>query len=336
MSIFEALESGGVPRAFFYSEESSGLRAIVVLDDLRAGPAAGGARTKRYPSEEHALADAMTLARAMTLKCALGGLSAGGGKCVVMEHDGLDRPRAFEALGAHIERLHGQFRTAGDLGTTSADLAAMSRSTQYVHLAEASLVGAVARGLLRCVEVCASRRGVDVRGLRIGVEGAGNIGAAVARALRSAGAHVIISDLDVSKAEAVGVEVRSPSGLRAERLDIYAPCAVGGVIDAEYARTLDAWAVCGAANNVLASREAGAILRARGVIFVPDVIASAGAVIDGVGETVMGMNDRGPLIDALGPTCRAVLELADIDGTTETEAAQTIAALRMGAIAGSR
>src|SRR5687768_6857409 len=94
----------------FITHPPSGLRAFLVLDSLELGPAAGGVRTRRYPSAESALTDALELARAMTLKCALAGLDAGGGKCVVMDHDGLDRPRAFEYLGRRIEALRGAFR----------------------------------------------------------------------------------------------------------------------------------------------------------------------------------------------------------------------------------
>ncbi|HLM76174.1 MAG TPA: Glu/Leu/Phe/Val dehydrogenase dimerization domain-containing protein, partial [Polyangiaceae bacterium] len=173
----------------FITDPPSGLRAFLVLDSLALGPAAGGVRTRRYPSAESALRDALDLARAMTLKCALAGLDAGGGKCVVMDHEGLDRPRAFEHLGRRIEALRGAFRTAGDLGTTKEDLEAMARGTRYVYLDERGLTSAVARGMLRCIEACAAERGrKDVAGMRVAIQGAGSIGSAVAEALSNEGA----------------------------------------------------------------------------------------------------------------------------------------------------
>jgi Glu/Leu/Phe/Val dehydrogenase, dimerisation domain len=141
----------------------------------------------RYPSARDALNDALRLARAMTLKCSLAGLDAGGGKAVVLVHDGLQREAAFTRLGQIIEELGGMFRTAGDLGTTAADLEAMARSSRYVHTDERHLAAAVGRGILRCIEACAAVRGVAPRELVVGIQGVGSIGASTAHALAEAG-----------------------------------------------------------------------------------------------------------------------------------------------------
>jgi leucine dehydrogenase len=109
-----------VDRVVLWRDAASGLEAILVIDDVTLGPAAGGVRTRAYRSPEDALADAAALARAMTVKCALAGLPTGGGKCVVLDHAGLDRARGFRVLGERIAELGGLFRTAGDLGTTAA------------------------------------------------------------------------------------------------------------------------------------------------------------------------------------------------------------------------
>jgi glutamate dehydrogenase/leucine dehydrogenase len=151
-SLSEQLVRSGAQHLVLWRDAASGLEAVLVLDDLTRGPAAGGIRTWRYPSLEHAAADALRLARAMTLKCALAGLDAGGGKAVVLDHPGLDRARAFDVIGERVESLRGLFRTAGDLGTTAADLEVVARRTRYVHLGERDLAAAVARGLLRAVE----------------------------------------------------------------------------------------------------------------------------------------------------------------------------------------
>jgi leucine dehydrogenase len=139
-------------------DRASGLRAAIVIDTTTLGPAAGGVRTRAYASWDDAVADARALARAMTRKCALAGLDAGGGKAVVWDHGAWDREAGFARLGEAIESLGGAFRTAGDLGTTAADLAVMARRCQYVHTDEADLTGAVARGLAGCVEACLARR----------------------------------------------------------------------------------------------------------------------------------------------------------------------------------
>lgn len=119
--LFKILEQYQVERCFAFNHNQSGLRAFLIIDNLVLGPAAGGIRTLPYASPEEALEDAIKLARAMTIKCALAGLDAGGGKAVVLEHKDLRRKEAFEELGRRVQELGGIFRTAGDLGTTKAD-----------------------------------------------------------------------------------------------------------------------------------------------------------------------------------------------------------------------
>jgi leucine dehydrogenase len=333
--LFDLLDREGVERCVFWRDESCGLRAVLVIDSTTLGPAAGGVRTRSYDSVAAAVGDAAALARAMTIKCALGGLAAGGAKAVVMDHPGLDRPRAFERLGELISELGGLFRTAGDLGTTAADLQAMARRCQYVHTDEGNLAASVARGLVACVSACAARRGHELSELAVAVQGAGSIGAAVARAVSAAGCSVIIADLDHGRAEAVadeiGAVVVDAADIFTEPADVVAPCAIGGVIDAEVARSLEAWAVCGAANNILAADDVAELLRERDVLLVPDVIASAGAVIDGIGASVMGLADRAPLINALGSTAARVLEESARSARSTVVVARELAAARIAA-----
>jgi len=334
LDLFSKLSELGAPRAFFFSDPASGLRCVLVIDDVRLGPAAGGVRTRAYASVETALEDAASLARSMTLKCALGGLDAGGAKAVVMNHPGLDRKRAFRVLGRRVQELAGLFRTAGDLGTTADDLQQMALETEYVHTDEGGLAESVARGHLRCVEALAARRGREVAGLRVAVQGVGAVGAAVTRALVHAGAEVRVADLEPSRvcalAQELAVEVVSdPAALLMADVDVLAPCAVGQVIDTALAGRIHAWGVCGAANGVLASEDAGRVLHERGVLLVPDVVASAGAVVDGIGRSVMELEDRRPLIDQLGVLAGRILERSEIEDRPSTEVAEALAHERL-------
>jgi leucine dehydrogenase len=288
---------------------ASGLKAFIVLDSERGGVAVGGVRTRAYADEAAACADAEALARAMSEKCVLAGLPTGGGKCVVMDHPGLDRPAAFAALGRAVEALGGRFRTAGDLGTTAADLAVMARHTSYVH-DEPGLAEAVARGHLACMRALG-----EVAGLTVAVQGAGAIGAAVARELVRAGATVLVADVDPDRAALIaGATAVDPADILLREVEIIAPCAAGGVIDLELVARLGCDAICGAANNILVDDAVAEALLARRIKVVPDVVASAGAVIEGIGRSVMGLADRGPMIDALGDTARAILEEAERTG----------------------
>ena len=300
-------------------DEGIGLTAYLVLDSLALGPAAGGVRTMAYADEADAALDACRLARAMTYKCALGGLDAGGGKIVVIDRPGLDRSAAFAALGRRVDALRGDFRTAGDLGTTDLDLAAMAAQTRYVHTDTRNLAGAVGRGVLRCAEACADVAGrPGLSGICAAVQGCGDIGAAVAEAFVRAGVGVRVADVDEGRARALaarlGVEVVSVSDVLYEDVDLLAPCALGAVISAETATRIRAWAVCGGANNICTDDAAHEALHRREILFVPDLISSAGAVVEGIGRTVMGLEDRRDLIDALRHTACLVLEDARADG----------------------
>lgn len=311
---FEVL--GDSPRAFFFKDEPSGLRAVLCVDDLRLGPAAGGVRTWTYESTEAAIADARRLSRAMSIKCALAGLAAGGAKTVISAGHLVHRERAFEVLGERIDELQGMYRCAGDLGTSDVDLEAMARKTSYVHTNSADLSASVARGTIRCLEALAEARGRQLKGLRVAVQGCGSIGTAVATALGADGAELFVADLDAERAErcsaATGARVLSANAILRADVDVLVPCATGHVITEDLARQTPAFGVCGAANNALATPHVASILADRGVHHVPDVLASAGAVIDGIGETVMNLDVAGreALIDGLKATTALLLKRA--------------------------
>ena len=272
----------------------------------------------------------------MTLKCALAGLDAGGGKTVVIDHDGLDRPKAFERLGERVEELGGLLRTAGDLGTRGADLDALARRTQYVHLDEPGLTAAVVRGLVGCIDACIAVRGASgPKGLRIAVQGCGLVGEAVARGLHAAGARLTVADIDAKRvrrlAADLDAEICDPGDVLCADVDIVAPCAIGGVLTSEVAREMRAWAVCGAANNILADPSVAKLLRERDILHVPDIIASAGAVVEGIGASVMKLPVRISLIDQLGVTAREVLEEAQRTATPPIDVAEARARRRIAA-----
>ncbi|ACY17898.1 Glu/Leu/Phe/Val dehydrogenase dimerization domain-containing protein [Haliangium ochraceum] len=333
-NIFSQLQAHDTARCFLFSDPASGLRAVVVIDDLTLGPAAGGTRTHAYPSLDHALADAAALARAMTIKCALAEIPAGGAKAVIIDHPGLRRVRAFARFGTFVEELGGIFRTAGDLGTTRDDLANMAEYTRYVTIDESGLAQATARSVLRGIEACADVAGRgDVSGLRVAVQGCGMIGRAVAEALAAAGARLMVADLDEARARAVaertGAEWVAADDILAAECDVLSPCALGGVLTGAVADGIRAWAVCGAANNQLGERVAEQRLRERRILFVPDVIASAGAVVHGILREHSSTRDTGRPIDRLGDIARQVLAQSLEDDASPTELTHELARARL-------
>jgi len=277
-------EGANFERMIAVQDHASGLRALIVVHSRVCGPAFGGIRRRVYPDEQSALRDAARLAASMTAKCALAGLPAGGAKCVILDHAGLDRPLAYAALGRAVEEMGGHYICGPDVGTGERELDALRGSTTHVNpsgndagAATASGVLAGLRGLLRV-----TRGSEDVGGLSYFVQGLGSVGLAVAGRLRAAGAVVHGYDPreDACRAAiALGVQVTDASR---SRCDVFMPCAMGDAIDSSVAKTAQWGAVCGSANNQLGDNEVGDILHARGIAWAPDVVVSAGAVIEGV------------------------------------------------------
>ncbi len=302
-------------RTFHFRDAETGLFAVLCIDSTALGPAAGGIRTWTYASEEQGIADAHRLASAMSRKCALGGLAAGGAKTVVFADRLKDRHGAFAKLARFIEELNGLYHCAGDLGTTASDLEIMAQHCRYVHQDEGRLAEAVAQGHEACLEALLSRRSRAFEGLRVAVQGCGAIGAAIARRLKARGASLILADIDAGAVSSLANELKADTCSSDEILfveaDIVAPCAIGGVIDAKGASALRAWGICGGANNILHGPDAADALLANDIAFVPDELSSAGAVIDGIARSVMKVEGPSPLIDGLRQTCLEVLEAAE-------------------------
>lgn len=332
-AVLELLEQHEVERLLTFTDSASGLRAFLAIHDTTLGPACGGIRTASYPDARAAIADAVDLARTMTLKCSIAGLPAGGGKMVVMAPGNLDRARAFGVLGERVEELGGHFLTAGDLGTHGTDLRVMAARTRYVRTDESDLLDAAGQGLRACMLACARAAGRDsISGLRVAIQGCGAIGRAVAHALDEAGAQLVVADIDREAATRVaaetGAEIVPPEDLLQADVDVLSPCARGGVLDEQTIEHVRAWAICGAANNILARPELAHALAARDILFVPDMLSSAGAVIHGVCDFT-GNADAQVLIAELGATTRAVLDEAASSDRTSVQIAEERARRRI-------
>jgi len=265
---------------------------FMALHDSTLGPAAGGTRMRAYPDAAAALEDAMRLAEGMTEKWAILGLPYGGGKTVIAP----DRPltgAAREAFllryGRLLETLHGGFQTGEDLGTTPADMGVVARASKYVHGIGAD--GATldpgpftARGVLRSIEAALEANGDGaLRGRSVLVQGVGDVGAPLARLLAEAGARVLVCDLDEARGGALADEIgadRVPvDAALAAPCDVFAPCAIGAVLNRETIPRLACRAVCGSANNQLERPEDADLLHQRGILYAPDYIANSGGAI---------------------------------------------------------
>jgi leucine dehydrogenase len=322
----------------FAADEATGLRAIIAVHDTGLGPALGGCRAWGYASEGEAIADALRLSRGMSYKAALAGLPLGGGKAVLWTAP--DRPKTpamMRALGRAVDRLGGRYVTAEDVGTTVADMDEVARETRFV----AGHAGAAgdpsphtARGVFLCLQAAVRHRlGRDLDGVHVAIKGLGSVGGALARMLHEAGARLTVADLDPRRVAAVraafAADAVAVEAIATAEADVFAPCALGGDLDARTIAGLRAGIVCGAANNQLATPEDGRRLARRGVLYCPDYLVNAGGLIHVARHSLALDGDAvAAKIDDLPETLRNILERAAREGATPGAVADRIARAR--------
>ncbi|WP_372885831.1 Glu/Leu/Phe/Val dehydrogenase [Shimia sp.] len=286
------------------AHKPSGLLGFIAVHSTALGPAAGGLRMRPYATEDEAVEDVLRLSRGMTYKNAAAGLPLGGGKAVIIGDPArIKTPELLAAFGRAIDTLDGQYWTAEDMGMTPADMAVLARETRYVAgLADGEFASGdpspiTARGIFRSILTTARHRfgSSDLQGRRVAVQGLGHVGAHLCRMLHEAGAKLILADIDEGRvAEAVATfdaEAADPVGILSVKADILAPCAIGAVLNEASIAALDVAAVCGGANNQLATEADGARLHRRGILYAPDYVANAGGIIN-VATEILGISDR--------------------------------------------
>lgn len=305
MELWKSAEYDAHEQVCLFTDPHTSLRAIVAIHSTALGDAAGGTRFMAYPSDSAALDDALRLSRAMSYKSALADLPIGGGKAVIIgDPSHLKSRDLLLSYGRFIDRLNGSFVTGEDVGISGADVSTMREATRYVGSGTGGDPSVhTATGVMHGLRAVAERRfgTPELTGLRIAIQGLGAVGWGVAEHLHAAGAALVVSDIDPSKVEAAvssfgAVAVPTEMIHRAE-VDIYCPCALGGVINDQSAEEIVGGAVAGAANNQLASASAGERLAQRGILFAPDYVLNAGGIISGL-EAVMALKGRSSEITA--------------------------------------
>ena len=342
MGVFAEVGSEFEEIVHFHDHES-GLRAIVAIHSTALGPALGGTRFYPYRAEEDALRDVRRLARGMTFKAAAAGLDLGGGKAVIIGDPKRNKSEdLLRAYGRFIDTLAGRYVTAEDVGTTGEDMDMIRRETRFVAGVSPALGGSgdpspvTAWGVFQGLIACAEERWRDssLAGKRVAVQGVGKVGFHLVKHLVEAGAEVVVSDVDVDAvARAVreyGVDTAEPDKIHAEECDIYAPCALGGVIRDDTLPSLKCQVVAGAANNQLATPEHGIALREQGILYAPDYVINAGGLIN-VADELRGYDRERAMsrVEEVYRTLREVFQIARQDGISTSEAADRFAAERI-------
>ncbi|WP_251450592.1 Glu/Leu/Phe/Val dehydrogenase family protein [Microbacterium sp. Marseille-Q6648] len=325
----------------------SGLFITVALHSSVLGSALGGARLWTYPHWSDALGDALRLSAAMTLKNAAAGLDAGGGKSVIALPEGTaldaDRRRAaFLDLGDAVESLHGLYRTAEDVGSTTDDMLVVSERTEHVvGLPDAvggsgEPAGPTSLGVYESLRATLERVAgtADPAGRRVTVSGLGQVGSRLAVRLAAEGALLTVTDVNPAKrqlAAELGAAWAEPGTEHLVEADVFVPAGIGGVLDDETIDALAARAVCGPANNPLADHSGADRLAARGILYAPDFVVNAGGVIY-LDLEAKKIGTRAEIMDrvaGIGQTVRRIFDEADQGGITPLAAAEKLAAARL-------
>ncbi len=324
-------------------DEPSGAWMFVCVHSTALGPAGGGTRMRVYERPADGLADALRLSQAMTVKMAVAGADRGGGKAVLAV-PALPTGEARRALllryGELVASLGGTYRTAGDMNISPADLDVVKERCRWVY----GTTGAggnsgrgTAIGVLHGIRAAAEHvfGSSDLTKRRVLVQGAGAVGHDLARSLAAEGADVLVSDVDERRAADAGGRVVPASEALTTECDVYAPCAVGGTLDAESIPRLRCRIVAGSANNQLGTAEDAQRLHDRGILYAPDYVVNAGGVIQLVGLEDHGWDEQEleRNLATIGDTLRRLFREADERGTTPAAAAEQLAAQRIAAAA---
>jgi valine dehydrogenase (NAD+) len=332
----------------FCTDAASGLRAIIALYSTALGPGLGGTRFYPYHSDEEAIADVLNLSKAMAYKNALAGLDFGGGKAVIIGDPGQLKSEALlRAYGRFVQSLSGRYVTACDVGTYSEDMDIVARECRYVVGRTEAHGGAGDSSVLTALGVFQGMRAAaehtwgtpSLDGRLVAVEGIGKVGSHLVGHLVSDGAKVIVYDVNAAATALItarhpGVTaVTSRDDLIGGPIEVYAPCALGGVLDDKTAATLQAGIVCGGANNQLARPGIGQLLVERGILYVPDYVVNAGGVIQ-VADELQGFSFARARLRTMRifSTTRDILAAAERDGVAPGVAADRLAERRMSEI----
>ena len=326
MSVFSHPEYDAHEHVAYHQDPVTGLKAIIAVHSTRLGPGLGGCRMWPYGSDGEALTDVLRLSRGMTYKAALAGLPQGGGKSVIIGDARKDKtPELMRAMGRFVNKLGGAYIAAEDSGTSVADVHLMAEETRHVggladaHAEAAGRTGdpspATAYGtfvgLKAAVRFQLGRD--DLKGLKVAIQGVGNVGYRLAKYLHEAGAQLWVTDIHTPSVERC-VQEFGATAVSMERIfgldvDVFAPCALGAILNDRTIPEIKAKVIAGAANNQLLQPRHGLALLERGILYAPDYAINAGGIIEIFHET-HGYDEAKAKahLDRIGDTLTAIFQ----------------------------
>ncbi len=340
MEIFDLMSERDHEQLVFWNESKLGYRGIIAIHDTTMGPALGGTRFWNYGTERDAVVDALRLSRGMTYKAAITGLNLGGGKSVIWgDNKTDDREMIFRAHGRAVESLNGRYITAEDVGTSPDDMEYVSMETEHVvglpgRSGDPSPVTAF--GTYQGIKASAAiKYGNDSLADRhVVVQGVGHVGYYLCEDLAGEGARLTVTDIDAERVRRVvddfGAETVAPDAVYDVEADIFAPCALGAVVNDDTIGRFQFDIIAGAANNQLARSHHGPALHERGILYAPDYVINAGGLVNVYGELHCWDAERSKKkAGEIYETLIRIFELAEAENLDPGSAADRVAEERI-------
>lgn len=332
--------SHGFGELHFKVDPATGMKAIIAIHNTKLGPALGGCRYISYPDTASALKDAMRLAKGMSYKAALVNLPLGGGKAVVIKppyHH--DRVAYMHRFGEFVNDLGGRYITALDSGTELSDMDIIGQHTR--HVASLSSYNGdpspyTAKGILRGIQAAVYfKLGTDsLNGLHIAIQGLGHVGYSLARQLHELGARLTVADVVPANVERAVLEFKATS-VTTENIykvpcDVFAPCALGAILNDITINQLQTTIVAGAANNQLAHSYHGQVLHDKGILYAPDYVINAGGLIYAASKYLNTPEEIvSAQMDSIGTSLLQIFQRSASENRPVSEIADTIAQERL-------
>ena len=348
MAYFDELAKFGHEQIVFCNDTATGLKAVIAIHSTVLGPALGGCRMWSYKTEAEAVRDALRLSRGMTYKNAAAGLNIGGGKAVIIGDSRQDKTEAlFRAFGQYVESLGGRYITAEDVGTAVEDMEAINLETEFVCGLSKEEGGSgdpspfTAKGVFEGIKASVKHlyNRDELAGLKVAVQGLGHVGYYLCEMLNKADVQLIVTDIASEKVDKVvtdfGATAVTGEDIYAADADIFAPCALGAIVNDDTLPKMKFKIIAGAANNqLLDEKKFSRILQKQGILYAPDYIINAGGVIsvyyEAIDEYLESKVKR--KVDNIYNTVDEIYHICAKENITTVAAAEQIAERRMDLI----
>lgn len=340
MSVFSQIDFDTHEQVLFCHDASVGLFGIIAIHNTKLGPAAGGCRMYPYENADAALKDVLRLSKGMSYKNAIAGLPLGGGKCVIIADPSRpDKADLLRAFSKHVQSLGGRYWTAIDVGVGPKDADILAENCDYIFARASQYPEGfnpsefTALGGFTGIRAAVNHiwKTDELSGIKVAIQGLGATGKNLSHHLHKAGAEILVADINKEAVQFVvdnyGAKSVSPDEIHSQDVDVFAPCAMGGIINDQTIPAIKAKAICGLANNQLAIETHGEVLKERGITYVPDYVVNAGGMM-GAGTRIFSkpsLEDSNERVLGLYDTILNLLEKAKTENISTAKMADRIA-----------